>query len=127
MLLVELKTWSLTLNITINQNILNYILYIKSKDEESFVKQSFLKSCDLYRNGKSSFHSHLMEMSEYFNLPDFNTDMLDTVIVKNFLGLMKQEYISSWQNIRFTTLKNHNLLDLLKAIIPLSITETSIN
>ena len=99
MLLVELKTWSLTLNITINQNILNYILYIKSKDEESFVKQSFLKSCDLYRNGKSSFHSHLMEMSEYFNLPDFNTDMLDTVIVKNFLGLMKQEYISSWQNI----------------------------
>ena len=40
-----------------------------------------------------------MEMSEYFNLPDFNTDMLDTVIVKNFLGLMKQEYISSWQNI----------------------------
>ena len=99
MLLVELKTWSLTLNITINQNILNYILYIKSKDEESFVKQSFLKSGYLYRNGKSSFHSHLMEMSEYFNLPDFNTDMLDTVIVKNFLGLMKQEYISSWQNI----------------------------
>ena len=41
MLLVELKTWSLTLNITINQNILNYILYIKSKDEESFVKQPF--------------------------------------------------------------------------------------
>ena len=68
MLPVELKTCSLTLNITINQNILNYILYIKSKDEESFVKQSFLMSFDLYCNGKSSFHSHLMEMSEYFNL-----------------------------------------------------------
>ena len=47
MLPVELKTWSLTLNITINQNILNYILYIKSTDDESFVKQSFLMSFDL--------------------------------------------------------------------------------
>ena len=28
-----------------------------------------------------------MEMSEYFNLPDFNTDLLDTTIVKNFLRL----------------------------------------
>ena len=27
--------------ITINQNILKYILYIQSKDEESFVKQCF--------------------------------------------------------------------------------------
>ena len=32
-------------------------------------------SFDLYRNGKSGFHSHLMEMSEYFNIPDFNTDI----------------------------------------------------
>ena len=30
----------LPLNITINQKILNYIFYIKSKDEESIVKQS---------------------------------------------------------------------------------------
>ena len=28
-----------------------------------------------------------MEMSEYFNLPDFNTDLLDTAIVKNFVRL----------------------------------------
>ena len=32
------------LNITINQEILNRILYIQSKDEESLVKQSFLMS-----------------------------------------------------------------------------------
>ena len=30
------------LNITINQNILKYILYIQSKGEESLVKQAFL-------------------------------------------------------------------------------------
>ena len=46
------------LNVTINQKILNYMLYIHSKDEESFVKQSFLMSFDLYCNGRSSFHSH---------------------------------------------------------------------
>ena len=46
------------LNVTINQKILNYMLYIHPKDEESFVKQSLLMSFDLYCNGKSSFHSH---------------------------------------------------------------------
>ena len=76
------------------KKILIFILYIKSKDEESFVKQSFLMLFDLYYDGKSSFHSHLMEMSEYFNLLDLNTDLLDAAIIKNFVGLMKQKYIS---------------------------------
>ena len=76
------------------KKILIFILYIKSKDEESFVKQSFLMLFDLYCDVMSSFHSHLMEMSEYFNLPDFNTDLLNVAIVKNFVGLMKQKYIS---------------------------------
>ena len=36
-----------------------------------------------------------MEMSIYFNLPDFNTDLLgSTAVVKNFVGLIKQEYIT---------------------------------
>ena len=42
------------LNITINQKILTYILYIQSKDEESLVKQTFLMSFDLHCNGKYS-------------------------------------------------------------------------
>ena len=58
--------------ITINQENLKYVLYIQSKDEESFVKQAFLISFDLHCNGKNSFHSHLMNMSEYFKIPDFN-------------------------------------------------------
>ena len=84
-LLVKLNLVPIPLNNTINQKILNYILYIKSKDE-SFVKRSFLKLFDLYCNSKGSFRSPLMEMSEYLNLPDFNTDLLDTAIVKNFAG-----------------------------------------
>ena len=88
------------LNITINQKILKYILYIQSKDEESFVKQAFLMSFDLNCNGKNSFHSHLMNMSEYFKLPDFNPDLLDiaTCMVKSYVSSMNQEYISYWQN-----------------------------
>ena len=32
--------------------ILKYILYMQSKDEETFVKQAFLMSFDLHCNGK---------------------------------------------------------------------------
>ena len=82
------------LSITITQKLLNYILYIQSKTEDSFVKQTFLMSFDLHSSGKSSFHSHLMKISKYFNLPDFNVNLLDTAIVKTFIRLMKQKYIS---------------------------------
>ena len=82
---MKLNLVSIPLNNTISQKILNYIVYVKSK-HESFVKQSFLKSFDLYCDGKSSFRSPLMEMSEYLKLPDFNTELLDTAIVKNFAG-----------------------------------------
>ena len=69
-----------------------------SKGEESLVKQAFLMSFDLHCNGKNSFHSHLMNMSEYFQLPDFNPDLLDKSMVKSHVSLMKQEYTSYWQN-----------------------------
>ena len=47
--------------------------------------QSFFSvSFDLHCNGKSSF----MKMSEYFNLLDFNTHLLDTALVKHFACLM---------------------------------------
>ena len=82
------------LNITINQKIVKYILHIQSKDEESLVKQTFLVSFDLHCNGKNSFHSYLMNMSEYFKLPDFNPDLLDVAMVKSYVSSMKQEYIS---------------------------------
>ena len=85
------------LNIAISQRILNYILYLKHKNEDSFVKQSFLMSLGLYSAGKNSFHSNLMKMSEYFDLNNFNLDLLDTVKIKHFVRLMKQKYISYWQ------------------------------
>ena len=35
-----------------------------------------------------------MKISKYFNLPDFNVNLLDTAIVKTFIRLIKQKYIS---------------------------------
>ena len=58
--------------LTINHKILKYVLYIQCKDEESVVKQAFLISFDLHCSDKNSFHSHLMNMSEHFKIPDFN-------------------------------------------------------
>ena len=54
-------------------------------------------SLDLHSAGKNSFRSNLMKMSEYFNLNNFNPDLLDAAKIKHFLILMKQKYISYWQ------------------------------
>lgn len=67
------------LNITINQKN-SQLVSLK------MIKQSF----NLHCNVKNSFHSHLMNMSKYFNLPDFNPDLLDTIMVKSFVSSMKQ-------------------------------------
>ena len=92
------KAWSFSFKYHHQSKILKYILYIQSKDEESFVKIVFLMSFDLHCNGKNSFHSHLVNMSEYFKLPDFNPDLLDIAMVKSYVSSMKQENISYWQN-----------------------------
>ena len=91
------------LSITINQKILKYILYIQSEDEESR-QTSLLMPFDLVHcNGKNSFRSHLMNMSEYFKLPDFNPTLLDIAMVKSYVSSMKQEHISYWQNMHPST------------------------
>ena len=51
-------------------------------------------SLGLHSASKNTFHSNLMEMSEYFNLNNFNPDLLDTAKIKHFISLMKLKYIS---------------------------------
>ena len=97
-------------------------MYIQSKDEESLVKQAFLISFDLHCNGKNSFHSHLMNMSEYFKLPDFNPDLLDIAMLKSYVILKWNRNISGIGKTPFNILKNLNFIDLLKPIIPSLVT-----
>ena len=54
-------------------------------------------SLDLRASGKNSFRSRLMEMSEYFNLSHQDPDLLDAAEIRHFISLMKQKYISYWQ------------------------------
>ena len=70
------------------------IHFVYSVYEESQLRQTIF--FNVICNGKNSFHFHLMDMSEYFNLPDFNPDSLDTAMVKGCVSSMKQEYISYW-------------------------------
>ena len=69
-------------------------------------------SFDLHRNGKNSFQSHLMNMSEYLKLPDFNPDIIDIAMVKSYVSSMKQEYISLWQN----TLQHSQTLEFYRSL-----------
>ena len=41
------------------------------------IKQIFLMSADLYSSGKCSFYSSFMKMSKYYNLPDFDPNVLN--------------------------------------------------
>ena len=69
-------------------------------------------SFDLHCDGKNSFQSHLMNMSEYLKLPDFNPDILDIAMVKSYVSSMKQEYISHWQN----TLQHSQKLEFYRSL-----------
>ena len=47
--------------IDINKKILNYLDYLRGKDEDSIVKQALHISIDLHHNGKTSFYSKNVE------------------------------------------------------------------
>ena len=84
--------------IAINRKILNYILYLLSKDDDSVVKQIFLMSLYLCSSGKSSFYSNLVRISEFYNLPDFDPPLVTDAKINHYLKLMEQQYILHWQH-----------------------------
>ena len=84
--------------IAINQKIINYFLYLHNKGNDSFVKQIFLKSADLHSSGKNSFYSSVMRMSQYYNLPDFDPNVLNKPKIKRYISQMQHKYILYWQH-----------------------------
>ena len=54
--------------IDMNKKILNYLDYLRGKDEDSIVKQALKISVDLHHNGKTRFYSNLMKMVDYYDL-----------------------------------------------------------
>ena len=92
--------------IAINQKIINYFLYLHNKGNDSIIKQIFLMSTDLHSSGKSSFYSRVMRMSEYYNLPDFDPNVLNKSNIKHYISLMQHKYILNTGNILFNTQRN---------------------
>ena len=73
-------------------------LYLHNKGNDSIVKQIFLMSADLHSSGKSSFYSSGMRMSEYYNLSDFDPNVLNKSKIKHYLSLMQHKCILHWQH-----------------------------
>ena len=83
--------------IDINKKILIYLDYLIGKDEDSIVKQALQISIDLHHNGKTSFYSNLMKMVDYYDLKyDFSCNSLNDSIVNRYIGMMKNKYVSYW-------------------------------
>ena len=83
--------------IDINKKILNYLGSLTGKDEDSIVKQALQISIDLHHNGKTSFYFHLMKIVDYYDLNyDFSCNSLSDSIVNRYIGIMKNKYVSYW-------------------------------
>jgi len=63
------------------------ISYIHIRND-SIVKQIFLMSADIHSSGKSSSYFSVMRMSEYYNLPDFDPNVLNKSKIKHYRSLM---------------------------------------
>ena len=55
-------------------------------------------SADLHSSGKRSFYSGVMEMSEYYNLPDFDPSVLNKSKIKHFKPNATLKYILHWRH-----------------------------
>ena len=82
----------------INEKILNYIMYLFEKDEDSIVKQALLLSINLHSNGNTSFYSIIMKLSKSYNLPNFVPNNLDKTKISRYKDIMKQKYITQWRH-----------------------------
>ena len=98
--------------IDINKKILSYLNYLHQKDENSIVRQALKISIDLYDNGKNSFYSSVMKINEYYNFNHFNYSSLNDCKIKQYINIMKQKYISHWNQ----TLQNSQKLSFYKTI-----------
>ena len=84
--------------ISINNKILNYLNYLQEKDENSIVKQSLKISVNLYHSGQNSFYSSLKKMTDYYDFPGFDCNLLNKCKIKQYVDLMQEKYISYWNH-----------------------------
>ena len=97
--------------IDINKKILNYLDYLRGKDEDSIVKQTLQISIDLHHDRKTSFYSNLIKMVHCYDLNyDFSCNSLSDSIDNRYIGIMKNKYVSYWNSDPSTITKTQFLL-----------------
>ena len=55
-------------------------------------------SSDLHHSGKCGFFSNIIRMSEFYDLPDFDTTFLTDAKIELSVSLMQQKCILHWQH-----------------------------
>jgi len=110
--------------VDINKKILNFLNYIREKEESSIVKQSLKISIDLHYhdNGHNSFYSSLMKMTDYSNFCDLNCNSLNEGKIKQYVDLMKKN-ISLIGTKPFNIPKNLVFITHSKRIKPFCLSE----
>ena len=69
-------------------------------------------SLDLHSFGKTSFYSNLIKMADFYGLKNLNIDVLDDTMIVQYVDVMKQKYISCWQN----TIEHSTKLEFYKIL-----------
>ena len=69
-------------------------------------------------SGQNSFYSSLKKMTDYYDFPGFNCNLLNKCKIKQYVDLMQKKYISYW-NHAFNIHKNLTFIIKSKRIIAL--------
>ena len=69
---------------------MKYLVYLKNKDNDSIVKQSFLMSKNLHSINNSGFYSNFMNLIEHYYLPIFGPESLDNDRIRRYTSNMKE-------------------------------------
>ena len=78
--------------------IMKYLVYLKNKDNDSIVKQSFLMSKNLHFINNSGFYSNFINLIEHYHLPNFDPESLDNDRIRRYTTNVKEKYISFWRH-----------------------------
>ena len=77
---------------------MKYFVYLKNKDDDSIVKQSFLMSENLHLVNNSGFYSNFVSMTAQYHSFNLDPESVDNDKIRQYTIAMKEKYISFWRH-----------------------------
>ena len=68
---------------------MKYFVYLKNKDDESIVKESFLMSKNLHLINNSGFYSNFMRMTAQYHSSNLDSESVDNDKIRQYTIAMK--------------------------------------